>query len=66
MITKVIFQSSIFKRFDCGDNVDVEFYRPNVGIVQCDQIKIAKCLFKLTINDFTRKMIDFDTITKIA
>ena len=26
---------------------------------QCDQIKIAK-------NDFTRKMIDFDTITKFA
>ena len=29
--------------------------------------KIAKCLYKLPTNDFTsRKMIDFDTFTKIA
>ena len=34
--------------------------------MQCDQIKIAKCLYKLPKNDFTRKMIDFDTFTKIA
>ena len=33
---------------------------------QCDQIKIAKCLLKLPKNDLTRKMIDFDTFTKIA
>ena len=33
---------------------------------QCDQIKIAKCLQKLPKNDLTRKMIDFDTFTKIA
>ena len=33
---------------------------------QCDQKKIAECLKKLPKNDFTRKMIDFDTITKIA
>ena len=28
--------------------------------------KIAKCLKKLPKNDFTRKMIDFYTFTKIA
>ena len=33
---------------------------------QCDQEKIAKCLLKLPKNDFTRKMNDFDTFTKIA
>ena len=33
---------------------------------QCDQIKIAKCLKKLPQNDFTRKMIAFDTYPKIA
>ena len=33
---------------------------------QCDQKKINKCLQKLPQNDFTRKMIDFDTFTKIA
>ena len=31
---------------------------------QCDQKNIAKCLSKLPKNDFTRKMIDFDTLTK--
>ena len=34
--------------------------------LQCDQIKIAKCLQKLPNNGFTRKMNDFDTFTKIA
>ena len=33
---------------------------------QCDQIKIAKFLQKLPKNDFTRKMNDVDTFTKIA
>ena len=33
---------------------------------QCGQKKIAKCLKKLPKNDFTTKMIDFDTPTKIA
>ena len=33
---------------------------------KCDQKKIAKCLSKLPKNDFTRKMIDFDTSTKNA
>ena len=33
---------------------------------QCDQKKIAKSLQKLPKNDFTRKIKDFDTITKIA
>ena len=37
-----------------------------VCTVQCDQKKIAKSLQKLPKNDFTRKMIDFDTFTKIA
>ena len=33
---------------------------------QCDQKKIAKCLYKLPKNDGTRKMTDFDNFTKIA
>ena len=33
---------------------------------QCVQKKIAKFLLKLPKNDFTRKMIDFDTSTKFA
>ena len=33
---------------------------------QCDQRKIAKCLLKLPKNDFTRKMIGFNTFTKIG
>ena len=33
---------------------------------QCDQQNIAQCLSKLPKNDFTRKMNDFDTFTKIA
>ena len=36
------------------------------GVQQCDQKIIAKCLQKLPKNDFTRKIIDFDTFTKIA
>ena len=32
---------------------------------QCDQKKIAKCLLKLPKNDFTRKIIDFNTFTKL-
>ena len=34
----------------------------HVDNFQCDQNKIAK----LPKNDFTRKMLDFDTFTKIA
>ena len=37
---------------------------PFMGNIQCDQIKIAKCLYKLPKNDFTRKMNDFATFTK--
>ena len=36
-----------------------------VGRWQCDQ-KIAKGLLKLPKNDFTRKIKDFDTFSKIA
>ena len=32
---------------------------------QCDQKKIVKCLQKVAQNNFTRKMIDFDTFTKL-
>ena len=32
---------------------------------QYDQKNIAKCLQKLPKNDFTRKMIDFDTFKKL-
>ena len=35
-------------------------------LLQCDQKKIAKCVLKLPKNDFTRKIKDFDTFTKIA
>ena len=41
-------------------------YVPMCDWPQCDQKKIAKCLLKLPKNDFTRKIIDFDTIIKIA
>ena len=33
--------------------------------IQCDQLKIAKCLLKLPKNGFTRKINDFDTFTVI-
>ena len=42
------------------------FSSQNYNLGQCDQTKIAKSLLKLTKNDFTRKMIDFDNFTKIA
>ena len=42
------------------------FCRPDEVYYQCDRKKIPKCLKKLPKNDFTRKMIDFDTFTKIA
>ena len=34
--------------------------------LQCDQIKIAKFLFNLLKNDFSRRMNDFDIFTKSA
>ena len=34
--------------------------------LQSDQKKIAKCLQKVAQDDCTKKMIDFDTSTKIA
>ena len=40
--------------------------RSDCSANQCDQKKIAKCLLKLPKNDFTRKMIDFETFTIIA
>ena len=40
--------------------------RVGLGREQCDQKKIAKCLEKLPKSDFTRKMNEFDTFTKIA
>ena len=33
---------------------------------QCDQKKIAKCLYKLPKNDFIRKSKNIDTFTKIT
>ena len=33
---------------------------------QCDHEKVAKCLYKLPNDDFTRKVKDFDIFTKIA
>ena len=32
---------------------------------QCDRIKIAKCLKQLPKYDYTRKMNDFDSFTKL-
>ena len=37
-----------------------------VHCIQCDQKKIAKCLLKLPKNDFTSKIKDVGTFTKIA
>ena len=41
------------------------FVRGRFAHSQCDQKKIANCLYKLPENDFTRKMIDFDNFTKM-
>ena len=49
----------------CTDQYGPKFIS-SLGHRQCDQKNITKCLLKLPENDFTRKMIDFDTITKIA
>ena len=38
----------------------------NRGNCQCDQKKISNCVQNLPKNDFTRKMIDFDTFTKLV
>ena len=35
------------------------------AVNQCDQYKVARCLSKLPHNDFTRKIKDFDTFTKM-
>ena len=35
------------------------------AVNQCDQYKVARCLLKLPHNDFTRKIKDFDTFTKM-
>ena len=60
--------------FTCLDDTNMVIYFQSrdsytaeiLSCSQCDQKKIAKCLQKLPKNDFTRKMIDFDTFTKIA
>ena len=36
-----------------------------IGRKQCDQKKIAQCLYKLPKNNFTRKMTDFTTLPKL-
>ena len=37
-----------------------------IGQHQCDQKKSPNIYKKLPKNDFTRKMIDFNTVTKIS
>ena len=49
-----------------GKHIIIFLWGGAVATVQYDQKKIAKCLQKLPKNDFTRKMIYFDTFTKIA
>ena len=66
-----IFQFSFFREMDLNDNDWPPFLQQVLSLLfgylcQCDQIKIAKCLKKLPKNDITRKMLDFDTFTKIA
>ena len=69
------FDAMSFKNYFCRNGPNLGF--PSVFSLfsqfngkdssnQCDQIKIAKCLQKLPKNDFTRKMNDFDSFTKIA
>ena len=50
----------------CQTNSGQEILSPVVPSFQCDEKKIAKFLSKLPKNDFSRKIIDFDTFTKIA
>ena len=38
----------------------------NAGLEQCDQKKSHKSPYKLPKNDYTIKIKDFDTFTKIA
>ena len=50
----------------CGDQVvHLPLKKSFMAADQCDQKKIAKFLQNLPKNNFTRKMIDFDTFTKI-
>ena len=51
----------IFLKKTVGFIASILAWAPSV----CSE-KIAKCLLKLPKNDFTWKMIDFDTFTKIA
>ena len=44
----------------------INFTPHKAHLIQCDQIKIDKCLYKLPKIDSTRKMKDFETFTKIA
>ena len=63
----VLDQALVQFRYELFDGVST---RKRRGLCQhckqCDQKKIAKCLSKLPKNDFTRKMIYFDTSTKNA
>ena len=43
-----------------------DIYDQLIGCTQCDKKKIAKSLPNLPKNDFTGKIKDFDTSTKIA
>ena len=50
-----------------GDRIIVVVVSPLLDVANSvTKKKIAKCLLKLPKNNFTRKMKDFDTITKIA
>ena len=54
---------TIYQRLPMKDNPS---WGENLTQGQCDQIKIAKCLWKLPKFDFPTKMNGFDTFTKIA
>ena len=65
---KPSFRRTLWNKFACLLLLlsSIPFKRFYALHVQCDQKKIAKCLEKLPKSDFTRKMNDFDTFTKIA
>ena len=59
---KMLLHNPTMKLFEISVNQFQYVYLPRQ---QCDQKKIAKCLLNLLENDFTRKMKDSDTFSKI-
>ena len=70
---KVLTAESYYLRFTASEGssslnckIDERFFRKLGTYLSVWPEKNAKCLLKLPQIDFTRKMIDFETFTKIA